>query len=202
MVASSNFPREPLRDRTAAINAATLALLDAGIAVKDIPVACAVSYVQKTALLGEYCRLPSPISCVPTQRCPPLADPNHTELLGGGAEIVTCVLPRSGKLAVTVMDDRLPVDAFQVGCPCTQVYYVCHTGASDSSAERDGACSGGVCAPVRHHDRRCQGARAAAAHHTRTDDPALRFKQALKLQLNYYCTVLFPFKFLIGHRTT
>lgn len=41
------------------------------------------------------------------------ADPNHTELLGGGAEIVACVLPRTGKLAATVMDDRLPIDAFQ-----------------------------------------------------------------------------------------
>lgn len=127
MVAYSNIPPEPFRDRTAAINAATLALLDAGIAVKDIPVACAVSYVQKTALLGEFCRLPSPISCVPTSTCPPLADPNHTELLGGGAEIVTCVLPRSGKLAVTVMDDRLPVDAFQVWVPSySRIFCVPH----------------------------------------------------------------------------
>jgi exosome complex component RRP41 len=38
---------------SAAINAATLALQDAGIAVMDTPVACAVSYVQKTALLGK-----------------------------------------------------------------------------------------------------------------------------------------------------
>ena len=37
----------------AAINAATLALLDAGVALRDMPVACTVSYVQKTALLGE-----------------------------------------------------------------------------------------------------------------------------------------------------
>lgn len=36
----------------AAINAGTLALIDAGVAMKDFVVACSVAYIQRTALLG------------------------------------------------------------------------------------------------------------------------------------------------------
>ena len=52
--------------------------------------------------------------CQPRQFFSLFVDPNHAELLGGGAEIMACVLPRSGKVAVAVMDDRLPIDAFRV----------------------------------------------------------------------------------------
>jgi len=38
----------------AAINAATLALIDAGVAMRDFVVGCSVAYIQRTPLLGEY----------------------------------------------------------------------------------------------------------------------------------------------------
>ena len=37
---------------TAAINACTLALIDAGIAMRDFVVGCSVTYIQRTPLLG------------------------------------------------------------------------------------------------------------------------------------------------------
>jgi len=38
----------------AAINAATLALVDAGIAMQDLVVACDAGYLDETALLGSW----------------------------------------------------------------------------------------------------------------------------------------------------
>ncbi len=38
----------------AALNAGTLALMDAGVGMRDFVVACSLAYIQRTALLGEF----------------------------------------------------------------------------------------------------------------------------------------------------
>jgi len=55
----------------AAINAGTLALIDAGVAMRDFVVACSAAYVQRTTLL----------------------DPNHIEGTAGGPELSPATLP-------------------------------------------------------------------------------------------------------------
>lgn len=109
-----------------------------------------MSYVHKTALVGAtlVCEVERIFgihhACV--------ADPNHSELLGGGAEVVSCILPRSGKLAVTVVDDRLPIDAFQVRA-LTVVAWLFIPHQRDTHAECHGVGKRWVHARGRHHDR-------------------------------------------------
>ena len=43
----------PLGNRCASINAGTLALIDAGIPMKDFVCACSATYLEDTPLLGE-----------------------------------------------------------------------------------------------------------------------------------------------------
>ena len=56
----------------ASVNAASLALMDAGIPMKDHVVACAGSFIKET----------------------PVIDINHLEESSGGAEVVMATLPR------------------------------------------------------------------------------------------------------------
>ena len=104
---------------TAAINACTLALIDAGVAMRDFVVGCGVVYVQRT----------------------PLLDPNYMECSSGGAELSLAVLPRSETVTLTTMDARLPVDAFEplleLGVAgCRQVYDLMQTAVKEQTARR------------------------------------------------------------------
>lgn len=42
-------------DYSVCVNAATMALIDAGIPMKDFVCACSASYVEDTSILGEHC---------------------------------------------------------------------------------------------------------------------------------------------------
>ena len=56
----------------ASVNAATLALMDAGIPMKDYVIACSGSHMRDT----------------------PIVDMNHLEESSGGAEVIMAILPR------------------------------------------------------------------------------------------------------------
>jgi exosome complex component RRP41 len=75
-------------ERCAAINAATLALIDAGIPMRDFVCACSAGYLENTALL----------------------DLNNLEESGGGAELALAVTPADGKIVMLQMDQKLPLD--------------------------------------------------------------------------------------------
>ena len=75
------------------MNAACLALVDAGVALRDFVAACGLTVVQRALLL----------------------DPSHAECSAGGPELVVAMLPRSGKLTLATMDARLPMDLLD---PC------------------------------------------------------------------------------------
>ncbi|ROJ35261.1 Exosome complex component RRP41 [Anabarilius grahami] len=73
---------------SACVNAATLALVDAGIPMRDYVCACTAGFVEDTAL----------------------ADLCHAEESGGGTSLALALLPRSGNIALLQMDARLHQD--------------------------------------------------------------------------------------------
>lgn len=72
----------------ACINAATLALIDAGVPMRDFVCACTSSYVQE--------------SC--------LADINYLEESSGSARLTLALLPRTEKIVLFQVDSKLHVD--------------------------------------------------------------------------------------------
>jgi len=77
--------------RCAAINAAVLALADAGVPLRDLAGACAAGYLEGT----------------------PLLDMNYAEDAGGGPDVAVALHPHSGALVLAQMDNRLPIDQFE-----------------------------------------------------------------------------------------
>jgi len=77
--------------RCACVNAATLALMDAGIAMKDMVVACAAGYIDDTAV----------------------CDLNYVEDSSGSVDVPIAYLPRSGDLQFIQMDAKIPKDHFE-----------------------------------------------------------------------------------------
>lgn len=75
-------------NRCASINAATMALIDAGIPMKDFVCACSASYIEDT----------------------PLLDLNYLEERAGGPDLTVATLPKSGKIVLLQMDSRLHAD--------------------------------------------------------------------------------------------
>ncbi len=103
----------------AAINAASLALVDAGVALFDVVVGCSVAYVQRHALL----------------------DPNFTEASSGGPELTIAMLPKSEKLTLTTMDSRLPLEVLEsvvalAQSGCTQVHEILRTAILEHTQQR------------------------------------------------------------------
>eukprot|EP00056_Hartaetosiga_gracilis_P019685 m.15482 g.15482 ORF g.15482 m.15482 type:complete len:238 (+) comp7857_c0_seq1:107-820(+) len=74
----------------AAINATTLALMDAGVAMKDFVCACTASVIDGTCI----------------------ADINHTETMARGPELTLAVLPKSETIVMNEMTSRVHVDLY------------------------------------------------------------------------------------------
>jgi len=77
--------------RCAAINAATLALVNAGIPMRDIVCSCAAGCIDGT----------------------PILDLNYVEDSAGGPDLPLAVLPQTGKILLLQMDSKLPLDTFE-----------------------------------------------------------------------------------------
>lgn len=77
--------------RSACINAATLALADAGIPMHDLVTSCSAGYLNST----------------------PLLDLNYVEDSAGGPDITVGILPKLDKVTLLQMDAKLPVDIFE-----------------------------------------------------------------------------------------
>lgn len=94
-------------EMVAVVNAATLALIDAGIAMKDYVVACSAGCIDGTNVL----------------------DVNHLEATARGPVLTIAVLPKSAKIALSMMDGRIHMDQFKpllevVTTGCDSVYQV------------------------------------------------------------------------------
>ncbi|CAL5339926.1 unnamed protein product [Camellia sinensis] len=77
--------------RSACINAATLALADAGIPMRDLVTSCSAGYLNST----------------------PLLDLNYVEDSAGGPDVTVGILPKLDKVTLLQMDARLPIDMFE-----------------------------------------------------------------------------------------
>jgi len=77
-------------DRAAAINASTLALIDAGVPMRDFVCACAAGCIDGT----------------------PLLDLNYVETTAGGPELPMAILPRTNGIVMLQMESRLALDMF------------------------------------------------------------------------------------------
>ncbi|XP_059177224.1 exosome complex component RRP41-like [Physella acuta] len=91
----------------ASVNAATLALIDAGIPMKDFVIACSGSYVRDT----------------------PIVDINNLEESGAGAEIIMAILPRCDQIVFIEMNSRLHEDYLspvmdQVMAGCKDIFNI------------------------------------------------------------------------------
>lgn len=92
---------------SAAINAVTLALIDAGIAMRDMVAACNAGYLDKT----------------------PLLDLNYREKSGGGPVLPVALMPKTDKVSLVQMDSRLPLQVYEAVLKlavtgCRQVYEI------------------------------------------------------------------------------
>ncbi|KAG8066590.1 hypothetical protein GUJ93_ZPchr0004g40371 [Zizania palustris] len=77
--------------RSACINAATLALADAGIPMRDIVTSCSAGYL---------CSIP-------------LLDLNYIEDSAGGPDVTVGILAKMDKVTLLQMDAKLPMDTFE-----------------------------------------------------------------------------------------
>ncbi|XP_009416391.2 exosome complex component RRP41 homolog [Musa acuminata AAA Group] len=77
--------------RSACINAATLALADAGIPMCDIVTSCSAGYLSST----------------------PLLDLNYIEDSAGGPDVTVGILAKMDKVTLLQMDAKLPMDIFE-----------------------------------------------------------------------------------------
>ncbi|KAB2625396.1 exosome complex component RRP41-like [Pyrus ussuriensis x Pyrus communis] len=77
--------------RSACINAATVALSDAGIPMRDLVTSCSAGYLNST----------------------PLLDLNYVEDSAGGADVTLGIMPKLDKITLLQMDAKLPFDIFE-----------------------------------------------------------------------------------------
>ncbi|ESW19265.1 hypothetical protein PHAVU_006G109900 [Phaseolus vulgaris] len=77
--------------RSACINAATLALADAGIPMRDLVTSCSAGYLNSTSLL----------------------DLNYVEDSAGGPDVTLGILPKLDKVTLLQMDSKLPIDILE-----------------------------------------------------------------------------------------
>lgn len=82
--------------KCASINAACLALIDAGVPMKDFVVSCSAGHYDKT----------------------PLLDLNYYEDSSGSPDMSVAILPRSGNITLLQMDSKLNVETFEEVLQC------------------------------------------------------------------------------------
>ena len=76
---------------SAAINAASLALVDAGVAMRDFVVSCSCGFLERT----------------------PLVDLCHAEEVADGPEMPLAIFAKSEEVALLQIDSKVPLDVFE-----------------------------------------------------------------------------------------
>eukprot|EP00471_Norrisiella_sphaerica_P009332 CAMPEP_0184501750 /NCGR_PEP_ID=MMETSP0113_2-20130426/48470_1 /TAXON_ID=91329 /ORGANISM="Norrisiella sphaerica, Strain BC52" /LENGTH=244 /DNA_ID=CAMNT_0026890627 /DNA_START=18 /DNA_END=752 /DNA_ORIENTATION=+ len=94
-------------DVAAAINACSLALIDAGIPMQDFLTACSVGFLDGVAVL----------------------DTNYTEGIGSGPEMTLAVLPKTKAIGYIKMSNKLPIQHLETMIEtategCIQIYEI------------------------------------------------------------------------------
>ena len=102
----------------ASVNAATLALIDAGVPLKDYVCACSAGFTRETALL----------------------DMNHLEESSGGPQLTIATLPKSQNIVFLEMNSRLHEDHLsavmdKAVAGCTDVFQILDMAVRDHVRE-------------------------------------------------------------------
>lgn len=110
------------------LNAATMALIDAGIPLKEYVIACNASLAN-----GEV----------------PLVDISHLEETSGGSTLTVAMLPLSGQIALMEMSQRFHLDHLDVVLEtamkgCKDIYEILDTVVREHLAEIGSASSWGI----------------------------------------------------------
>jgi exosome complex component RRP41 len=95
-----------------------LALIDAGVPMKDFVVACAAGYVDGT----------------------PILDLNYMEDSSGNPDLPIAIFPKTNKVTMLQMDSKLPLDTLEkvlnlAVTGCQQIYQMLVETARNSSQE-------------------------------------------------------------------
>ena len=103
--------------RNACINAATLALLNAGVPMRDYVVSCSAGVLDST----------------------PVVDLNHLEDSAGGPDLSVALLPKCSKLSSVQMDNKVSLDLFDSVLEmategCKQIYQVMEREVRENAA--------------------------------------------------------------------
>lgn len=103
---------------------------------------CPPAALSCSVLLHAAClTLPAAAVCLLRLFAPSLrpTDPSHAEMTSGGPELTVAILPRSGKVTLTTMDARLPLDQFEgmltaARKGCKQVHELLNSAALEYAA--------------------------------------------------------------------
>ncbi|KAF0695430.1 Aste57867_13779 [Aphanomyces stellatus] len=103
----------------ACINAVSLALIDAGIAMKDFVVACSAGYIQQTLL----------------------CDLNYTEQSARCPDLTVALTARNSKLSLVQMESKLPLELFDTLMStamdgCNQIYEILQNEVQENTWRR------------------------------------------------------------------
>jgi exosome complex component RRP41 len=105
---------------SAAINATTLAMIDAGVPMRDFITSCSAAFISGTPLLGIVSALhhPTRVHEVLTPFIISLslslyADPNFVENTAGGPELLVAIEPKSQLVVSMEMESKLPMEMYE-----------------------------------------------------------------------------------------
>ena len=94
----------------ACVNAATLALIDAGIPLVDYVSACTASLVTKQHLFNCLCLQKGSVLISTQVADTPLVDVSSLEATTGGPELTVAAHPKSGQIVLLEMSHRFHLD--------------------------------------------------------------------------------------------
>eukprot|EP00871_Galdieria_phlegrea_P004043 jgi/Galph1/463/GphlegSOOS_G5253.1 len=105
-------------ERCAAINAVTLAMVNAGIPMKDLIVSCSAGFIENTSLI----------------------DLNRMETSVRGPQVALAIYAHNEKVAMAHLDSRAPLETFEnlltvAKRGCLQVFDVMHSSIEDYSLQ-------------------------------------------------------------------
>lgn len=100
----------------ASVNAITLALIDAGIALNDFVVASSAGYLQQTMICGTFVFMWSRVAMGGSGLTLVLAgmtDLNYSEETARAPQLIVALNPRTQKLNLVQMECKLPLELFE-----------------------------------------------------------------------------------------
>jgi exosome complex component RRP41 len=97
---------------SAAINATTLAMIDAGVPMRDFITSCSAAFISGTPLLGILPLLLFLLLFLPALTPAP-TDPNFVENTAESPELMVALEPKSQLVVSMEMESKLPMEMYE-----------------------------------------------------------------------------------------